>query len=178
MKIFSDLSKLAPGSGVLRGSAPFDNQPLTYYEEDFSKLESEVSKVSAKGYVLIMGDLNARISNKVDFIECESTPHVSFQNILPADYCHDIKNLRRNSVDKVFDTQDQCLIDLSIASQLRVLSGRIVGDLFGNYTCHKSYGASTVDYALTDVDLINAIKFLSCFIPHIFIRSRSDFCAH
>ena len=107
-----------------------------YYDEDFSKLESEVYKVSAKGNTLIMGDLSARISNKVDFIECEYTPHVSFQNILPDDYCHDI-NLRRNYVDKVFNTQ--CLIDLWITSQLRVLNGRFVGDLCGKYTCHKSY---------------------------------------
>ena len=54
-----------------------------------------------------MRDLSARISNKVDFIECESTPHVSFQNILSDDYCHDI-NLRSNYVDKVFNTQGQC----------------------------------------------------------------------
>jgi hypothetical protein len=107
-----------------------------YYDEDFSKLESEVYKVSAKGITLIMGDLSARISNKVDFIECEYTPHVSFQNILPDDYCHDI-NLRRNYVDKVFNTQ--CLIDLWITFQLRVLNGRFVGELCGKYTCHKSY---------------------------------------
>ena len=61
---------------------------------------------------------------------------MSFQNILPDDYCHDI-NLRRNYVDKVFNTQ--CLIDLWITSQLRVLNGRFVGDLCGKYTCHKSY---------------------------------------
>lgn len=107
-----------------------------YYDEDFSKLESEVYKVSAKGNTLIMGDLSARISNKVDFIECEYTPHVSFQNILPDDYCHDI-NLRRNYVDKVFNTQ--CLIDLWITFQLRVLNGSFVGELCGKYTCHKSY---------------------------------------
>lgn len=147
-----------------------------YYDEDFSKLESEVYKVSAKGNTLIMGDQSARISNKVDFIEWESTPHVSFQNILSDDYCHDI-NLRRNYVDKVFNTQGQCLIDLWITSQLRVLNGRFVGDLCGNYTCHKSYGASTVDYALTDVDLINVLTFFHVSNP-TYLSDHSQISVH
>lgn len=147
-----------------------------YYDEDFSKLESEVYKVSAKGNTLIMRDLSARISNKVDFIEWESTPHVSFQNILSDDYCHDI-NLRSNYVDKVFNTQGQCLIDLWITSQLRVLNGRFVGDPCGNYTCHKSYGASTVDYALTDVDLINVLTFFHVSNP-TYLSDHSQISVH
>jgi hypothetical protein len=33
-------------------------------------------------------------------------------------------------------------------SQLRILNGRFMGDFLGNFTCHKSYGASIVDNAL------------------------------
>jgi ribosomal protein S2 len=53
----------------------------------------------------------------------------------------------RNSVDSVFNSQGQQLMDLCIASQLRVLNGRFIGDMLGNMTCYKPNGTSTVDYA-------------------------------
>lgn len=58
-----------------------------------------------------------------------------------------------------------------------MLNGRFVGDLFGNYTCHKSYGASTVDYALTDVDLINAIKYFHVSNP-TYLSDHSQISVH
>ena len=40
-----------------------------YYDDDFSKLEDEISKVMSNSTcnILIAGDLNARISNHIDF---------------------------------------------------------------------------------------------------------------
>lgn len=59
----------------------------------------------------------------------------------------------------MFNNQGQQLLDLCIASQLRILNGRYIGDKLGNLTCYKATnGANTVDYALTNVDLINAVK--------------------
>ena len=111
--------------------------PVTspYYDEDFVKLEQEISKIPNKDNILIIGDLNARISNTSDYIEDEADIHSSIQNILPENYNPDF-NIKRNSMDKILNIQGQNLIDLCIASRLRVLNGRFVGDLFGNFTCH------------------------------------------
>lgn len=78
----------------------------------------------------------------------------------------------------MLNNQGQQLLDLCIASQLRILNGRYIGERLGNLTCYKANGASTVDYTLTNVDLINAVKKNSDFRPIIFVRSCSDFCAY
>ena len=92
------------------------------------------------------------------FIENESGPADSLHSLLPDNYNED-KCLHRNCIDKVCNTQGQGLLNLCVASQLRILNGRFMGDYLGNFTCHKSYGASTVDCALTDLDLIKSINY-------------------
>ena len=42
-----------------------------YYDDDFLKLETEISQVYDKGHILLIADLNARIANSSDFIENE-----------------------------------------------------------------------------------------------------------
>ena len=152
--------------------------PVTspYYEEDFLKLENEVLNISNLGDILIVGDLNARIADTPDFIYNENESQNSIDNILPDNYSVDV-NLHRYATDKIFNTQGQGLIDLCIASQLRILNGRYVGDIFGNFTCHKSYGASTVDYALTSVDLINSINFFTVSDP-TYLSDHSQISVH
>jgi hypothetical protein len=96
----------------------------------------------------------------MDFIVNESNSHYTLEYLLP-DY-----NINRYSVDKIFNAQGQQLIDLCIASQVRVLNGRFVGDSVGNVTCYTSNGAtSTVDYALADVDLLKNINFFQVSDP-------------
>ena len=130
----------------------------TYYEDDFSNLENEITSIPQNTNILILGDLNARTGEKTDFIENEGSTHEQLYTILPDNYTEDT-NYNRNSCDKICNTQGQNLIDLCIASQLRILNGRFIGDILGNFTCHKSYGASVVDYALADMDLLKSIHF-------------------
>jgi hypothetical protein len=118
--------------------------------------------------ILIAGDLNARILNHIDFIVNESikkcNSHETLEYLLPDNDNTDY-NINRCSVDKILNAQGQQLIDLCIASQVRVLNGRFVGDSVGNVTCYKSNGASTVDYALADVDLLKNINFFQVSNP-------------
>ena len=58
-----------------------------------------------------------------------------------------------------------------------MLNGRFIGDMAGNFTCHKSYGASTVDYCLTDVDLINIIKKFQVSDPS-YVSDHSQISVH
>ncbi|CAG2193071.1 unnamed protein product [Mytilus edulis] len=130
----------------------------TYFNDDFILLENEISKLSSKGNILIIGDLNARVSNHLDFISDENNIHDDLLNLLPDDYLGD-SHIYRNSLDKVLNPHGKQLIDLCIASRLRILNGRFVGDLFGNVTCYKHNGSSTVDYALSDMDLMSSIEY-------------------
>ena len=135
-----------------------------YYDDDILKLETEISQVSDKGNILLIGDLNVRIANRSDFIENEDELCGTLQNILSNEYICDF-NINRNSVDSVFNSQGQQLLDLCIASQLRVLTGRFIGDMLGNMTCYKPNGTSTVDYALASVDLVNSVNFFQVLYP-------------
>ena len=94
----------------------------------------------------------------------ESNSHETLEYLLPDNYNTDY-NINRCSVDKILNAQGQQLIYLCIASQVRVLNGRFVGDSVGNVTCYKSNGASTVDYALADVDLLKNINFFQVSNP-------------
>ena len=139
----------------------------TYFEDDFSNLENEITSIPQNTNILILGDLNARTGEKTDFIENEGSTHEQLYTILPDNYTEDT-NYNRNSCDKICNTQGQNLIDLCIASQLRILNGRFIGDILGNFTCHKSYGASVVDYALADMDLLKSIHFFQ--VKNAFLR--------
>ena len=155
---------------------PPANSP--YYKDDFCQLESEISQLSHKGNILVIGDLNARIADKLDYIENEIDIHdtCTLQNLLPEDYSCDF-NIARNSLDKICNNQGQQLLDLCIASQIRVLNGRFIGDIMGNLTCYKSNGASTVDYALADVNLMKNISFFQISDPS-YLSDHAQIAVH
>jgi len=77
-----------------------------YNNDDFTDLENEISSLNGKGNISIIGDLNARVGDRSDFIENESGPADSLQNLLPDNYNED-KYLHRNCIDKDCNTQGQ-----------------------------------------------------------------------
>ena len=48
-----------------------------------------------------------------------------------------------------------------------MLNGRVLGDMFGSYTCHAPNGSSTVDYVLVSNSILDQILYfrVSNFIP-------------
>jgi len=63
-------------------------------------------------------------------------------------YTTDRKILNRHNKDLKIDKRGRDLLDFCIGHQLRILNGRILGDLFGNYTCYTPNECSTVDYTI------------------------------
>ncbi|CAG2194341.1 unnamed protein product [Mytilus edulis] len=108
--------------------------------------------------IFLLLEILTLVSNHLDFISDENNIHDDLLNLLPDDYLGD-SHIYRNSLDKVLNPHGKQLIDLCIASRLRILNGRFVGDLFGNVTCYKHNGSSTVDYALSDMDLMSSIEY-------------------
>ncbi len=51
---------------------------------------------------------------------------------------------------------------------MRIVNGRVMGDLFGKFTCHKPTGSSVVDYVIASEKLIESFLYfkVSDFIPN------------
>ena len=71
----------------------------------FSILETEIARFMVKGTVMITGDLNARTSNQIDYIECDKDKFIP----TPCDYLPDKQNEEATYVYDVFALPDsQC----------------------------------------------------------------------
>ncbi|CAG2201919.1 unnamed protein product [Mytilus edulis] len=78
---------------------------------------------------------------------------------------------KRCSYDIKVDSRGKQLLDLCIASKLRILNGRMWGDSYGKYTCMKAVGSSVVDYVIVSEDLIADTLF---FHVADFLSTLSD----
>ena len=133
-------------------------------------LKEDIVTYHMKGKILIMGDLNARTQCKLDYIQDDDTKFPDVQinyncdsQILPV----------RSNKDTILNDQGKELLDLCIESSMRILNGRKLGDLNGNYTCFKYNGKSSIDYALVQEDIFNEVIY---FKVHDFLGDLSDHC--
>ena len=86
-------------------------------------------------------------------------------------------------MDKTVNKYGRSLIYLCASNNLCILNGRIQGDRFGKFTCHKSNGASVVDYAILSNTLLRKVvyfsvlplSFLSCHCPISFAIKTNKF---
>ncbi|CAG2229894.1 unnamed protein product [Mytilus edulis] len=126
-------------------------------------IENDISKFQKQGKILLCGDFNARVSSEPDFIANDSSKFIPVNT----DYIIDKELLTRKNQDKVLDTRGKDLLDLCISNQLRFLNGRVLGDMFGTYTCHTPNGSSTVDYVILSESILDQILYfkVSDFIP-------------
>ena len=106
--------------------------------------------------VIILGDFNARTGSEHDFISDDD------DNFLPLneDYVIDSNIINRNSKDTKVCTQGKELLEMCIASRLRILNGRTFGDFKGKFTSYQYNGNSVIDYCLiSEEKLANVIYF-------------------
>ena len=103
--------------------------------------------------------MGARTAAKTDYIENDSTDLNSFNdNLLPENYQVDYCS-KRNSCGNICNLQGDNLLDLCVSSRLRILNGRYIGDILGNFTCIFSNGNSVVDYAIVSEGLLPSVKY-------------------
>ena len=117
------------------------------------------------GDIILRGDLNARSDSEPDFIQNNSYgDHVPVNE----DYECDIIQEKRNSYDNKLDTRGKQLLEFCVTTKMRILNGRVIGDLFGKYTCHKPTGSSVVDYIILSEVLLTSVLYfkVSDFIPN------------
>ena len=104
----------------------------TYFSKDlFEELESDIAEFSSKGFIMLLGDLNARTEKLNDFIipdDKNFEDSVGLENyIIPE---------KRNNCDNLVNNHGKTILDICKSHDLHILNGRIRGDSMGNFTYH------------------------------------------
>lgn len=122
----------------------------------FNELESQITTYLAKGKVMLLGDINARTSNRDDFI---------FNDFINCDILSEVIELLtyeidkplpvRINPDKVVNEYGSKLLSLCKSSGLRILNGRHKHALDRDYTFCGGRGLSVVDYFISTPDIFD-----------------------
>jgi hypothetical protein len=118
-------------------------------------VERDIACFSQKGDVVLFGDVNARTGLLDDHITDDEDYHLPLQD----GYVFDTILPHRNSLDTHVCSRGRQLIDLCIASGIRLLNGRSFGDHLGKYTCYKYNGNSVVDYCMVQAEFIPQVLY-------------------
>ena len=123
----------------------------------YKSLEKDISKFSLKGDVMLLGDFNSRVAKMPDYIINDDDKHTPKPDTYVSDECEDL-SVRRNE-DVNMNEYGKYLLSLCLEHQLRIMNGRIWGDLNGKLTCFKWNGCSAVDKGIVHRGLRNRIDF-------------------
>ena len=146
------------------GSSYWNNHPNRC---PFDEIDSFLS-IYANSDIVLMGDLNARVASKLDYITNDDTAGLSGRDA----YIPDIQLTDRVSTDTIVNKYGRRLLETCKENKIRFLNGRVLGDLTGSFTCHQRNGSSVVDYILVNE---NMIQNVSMFKVHD-VSPISDHC--
>ena len=138
-------------------------------QDAWEVLNDEVSLHRTNGTCILMGDFNARVGTECDYIASDDARF----NQTPAGYTSDTFVVPRQNRDRTHNAHKDKLLDICIASGLRILNGRTMGDCFGELTCHRKNGSSAIDLCLVAPDILNKVEF---FKVGKFLSTVSDHC--
>ena len=124
---------------------------------------------SQKGDIIVQGDYNARTGGIQETVLDDNN---TFLNV-PEDYENDEQCLRRSQDSGTVNARGRDLLETCTAFNLRILNGRIVGDLEGKKTCFQYNGSSVVDYVIGSKSVLRKVQYLivNSLTPHL-----SDHC--
>jgi exonuclease III len=95
------------------------------------------------GETILVGDFNARTRDSNHEFD---QPDEFINNTNPIDTrSHPLKS-NRNSRDSVLNARGKLLVDFMACADMTILNGNMLGDIFGDFTCHNYNGCSLVDY--------------------------------
>ena len=145
------------------------SRPNTLREDNpfYITLFGEIVKYSSRGDIALMGDFNARVSTRPDFIEENRNHYIP----LPNSYEYDAVDSRNNMDGKtnVCGTQ---LLDMCKSAGLRIVNGRTAGDTLGAFTCYRPAGKSAVDFFIVQQTMLKNILYFKVDT----ISEMSDHC--
>ena len=79
----------------------------------------------------------------------------------------------RNNCDRNSNSYGQKLIELCKTVPLRILNGRKIGDLLGNFTCFTPRGCSAVDIGAVSPSLVNKIQYFLVDNPYLHLSDHT-----
>ena len=120
------------------------------------ELEAEMLHFSQKSNIIVHGDFNARTG---DMQETISDDDNVFLNV-PEDYEADETYMRQSQDSGTINSRGRNLLETCTALNLRILNGRIVGDLDGKKTCFHCNGSSVVDYVMASKSIVRTVQYL------------------
>ena len=123
-------------------------------------INDAITKYSAKGDVILCGDLNAHTSQAADFVLDSDRDQLNIPDDFQPKNTADTIRPRNNSDSRQCKNGDE-LIDTAISHDLIILNGRTLGDLYGKMTYHGPLGSSCVDYFLCPAGLQKSLRHLS-----------------
>ena len=152
---------------VPASSSVFSNPSMP--DDIYDDLCDKLAKYAPMGKLILIGDLNARTQTLCDYIPNESFDYLPLNNDL---YNIDsVETQPRNNMDLGSNSYGNKLLELCKTVPLRILNGRMFGDLFGNLTCYTAQGSSCVDYCASSPELFNIIRY---FRVHPLLPMFSD----
>ena len=122
----------------------------------FLQMEKDAARFSKLGDIALFGDFNARTSNLKDYIE-NDTRDKYIQNANNYSVDRPKHNIVRCNQDTKINARGKDLVNLCKSADLRILNGRTIGDLMGDYTVIKSNGKSVVDYNIVSKQFLHNI---------------------
>ena len=111
---------------------------------------------SRKGDVIVQGDYNARTG---DIQETVLDDDNAFLNV-PEGYENDEQRFRRSQDSGTVNARGSNFLETCTALNLRILNGRIVGDLEDKKTCFHCNGSSVVDYVIGSKSILRNVQNL------------------
>jgi hypothetical protein len=159
--------------GVVYVSPHNSTYTLNRDSQVWDELDRTVEKYQAIGKVMLVGDFNTRTCSLTDFVQSDDAQFTP----VPDSYSSDDYEARteRFSSDTVVHPRVfvDTLLNICKSSGLRILNGRVLGDLSGKLTCHKWNGSSQVDYGIAHHSLLSRIQY---FKVHDHLNHLSDHC--
>ena len=126
-------------------------------DDIYDDLSEKLAKYAPMGDLILMGDLNARSQTVLDYI-----PNESFDFVPLSDELYNIDTIGtqpRNNMDTGSNSYGHKFLELCKKVPLRILNGRMFGDLFGKLTCYTPLGSSCVDYCAVSPELFSKIRY-------------------
>ena len=118
----------------------------------------DMNLANARSTTLVMGDLNGRTQVAEDFVRDALDEHSPIN--LPF-YIRDSVLKRENSDTHTIDKQGKIILDLCKTHSMRILNGRLKGDMTGTFTRYpknQRENPSVIDYALCGESLLPNIS--------------------
>jgi hypothetical protein len=132
--------------------------------EHWEILQNKVAKYYDKGDILILGDLNARTGNEQDFVSNDRDDRL---DVHEDSYVHDVVTCKRTSLDLKCNKYGRELTQLCKSCKLRILNGRSLGDIPGQYTYMKDNGKSVIDYGISCENLVSLVSYFFVHPPTV-----------